>query len=63
MAGKIKFLLEEEVRREEMTGGSWGGGAAGGLGTLVIVGKFSNNQPSNLDLLACWCWLALHLEG
>lgn len=54
MAGKIKFLLEEEVQREGTTGGGqwedWG--AVGRQGTFVIVLKLSNNQPLNLDLLA-----------
>lgn len=59
MAGKIKFLLEEEVQRE--------GTAGGGQWEDWVVSKFSNNQTLNLVLLAFVtrllpASLCLHLE-
>lgn len=50
MAGKIKFLLEEEVQREGTAGGAVGG--LGGQWEDWVVSKFSNNQTLNLVPLA-----------
>lgn len=51
MAGKIKFLLEEEVQRERTTGGQWEGSGGGGLGTFVSV-KVQQQSATKLDPLA-----------